>query len=101
MATSLITIWEKTDGCAKQYRCVSALYLMSVMLQFYSITIDWWISATGHDKEVVDGINAVHKSYIYQLTSTFQLPGSIIFDLQIQMHTGTEKYDVSIAKEFQ
>ena len=34
LTTSLITIWENNDGCAKQYRCASALYLMSVMSQF-------------------------------------------------------------------
>ena len=33
--------------------------------------------------------------------SAVQLPGSIIFDSQIQMHTGTQKYDVSLAKELQ
>ena len=31
LTTSLSTIWEITDGCAEQYRCASALYLMSVM----------------------------------------------------------------------
>ena len=33
--------------------------------------------------------------------STVQLPGSIRFYSQIKMHTGTEKEDVSLAKEFQ
>ena len=33
--------------------------------------------------------------------STVQLPGSKIFDSQIQMHTGTQKYYVGLAKEFQ
>ena len=33
--------------------------------------------------------------------STVQLLGSIIFGSYIQMHTGTEKEDVSLAKEFQ
>ena len=32
--------------------------------------------------------------------SNVQLPGSVIFDSQIKMHTGTEKEDVSLAKEF-
>ena len=32
--------------------------------------------------------------------STVQFPGSIIFDSHIKMHTGTKKYDVSLAKEF-
>ena len=45
-------------------------------------------------KKFVDGINAVDKRYIYQLISTVQLHGSNIFDSQMQMHTGTQKYDV-------
>ena len=67
LTTSLSTIWENTDGCDEQYRCVSALYLMSVMSQTYSIIIDWGISAPGHGKEVVDGLNAVDKRYIYRV----------------------------------
>ena len=50
---------------------------------------------------MLDGFNAVNKRYIYQLMYTIKLPGSIIFDSQIQIHTGTQKYDVSLAKEFQ
>ena len=68
-------MWENTDGCAEQYRCASALYLMSVFFQYYSIIIDRGISAPGHVKEVVDGINAIYKRYIYQLMSNVQLPG--------------------------
>ena len=74
---------------------------MSVIYQCYSIIIDRGISAPGHGKEVVDWLNDVDKRYIYKLMSTVQLPGSKIFDSQIQMHTGTQKYDVSLAKEFQ
>ena len=33
LSTSLSTIWDNTDGCAEQYRCASALYLMSVISQ--------------------------------------------------------------------
>ena len=40
LTTSLSTIWENNDGCAEQYICASALYLMSVMSQTYSIIID-------------------------------------------------------------
>ena len=74
---------------------------MSVMSQCYSIIIDRGIIAPGHGKELVDGINAVYKRYMYQLISTVQLPGSIRFDSHIQIHTVTQKYDVSLAKEFQ
>ena len=48
---------------------------------------------------MVDGLNAVDKRYIYQLMSNVQLPGSIRFDSQIKIHTGTEKKDVSLARE--
>ena len=72
---------------------------MSVMSQTYSIIIDRGISAPGHGKEVVDGINAVDKRYIYQLMSKVQLTGSVLFDSQIKIHTGTENKDVSLAHE--
>ena len=32
--------------------------------------------------------------------SKVQLPGSVIFDSQIKIHTGTENKDLSLAKEF-
>ena len=48
---------------------------------------------------MVDGINDVDKRYIYQLMSTVQLSGSVIFDSQIKMHIGTQKYDVILAKQ--
>ena len=73
---------------------------MSVISQTYSIIIYLGISAPGHGKEVVDGINAVDKHYIYQLMSKVQLPGSIRFDSQIKIHTVTEKKDVSLAWKF-
>ena len=49
---------------------------------------------------MVDGLNDVDKRYIYQLMFTVKLPRSKIFDSQIQIHTGTPKDDVSLAKEF-
>ena len=48
---------------------------MSVMSQTQSIIIDFGISAPGHGKEVVDGLNDVDKRYIYLLMSKVQLPG--------------------------
>ena len=50
---------------------------MSVMYQCYSVIIDCGISAHGHGQEVVAGLNAIDKHYIYQLRSNvkLQLPG--------------------------
>ena len=63
--SALSIICENTDGCAEQYRCVSSLYPMSVLSQCYSIIIDCGISAHGHGKEVVYGMNVIGKRYIY------------------------------------
>ena len=105
MTTQFSKIWENTDGCAEQFRCASALYLMSVMSRCYSIIIDRGIFSRGHGKEVVDGLNAVDKSYIYiyiyQLMSNVQLPGSNICCSYMQIHTGNQNNDVSFVKKFQ
>ena len=71
------------------------------MYQSHSIIIDRGISSPRHGKEVVYVINAVDKRYIYKFLSTVQIPGSKIFDLWMQIHTGTQNDDVSLAKEIQ
>ena len=101
MTSELITIWENTDGCVEQYICASSLYIMSVMSQCYSIIIDRGISAPGHGKEVVDGLNSIEKRYIHQWMSNIQLPGSRTFDSQILIHPCRENNDVSLTKQFQ
>ena len=63
--STLSTIWENTDGCAEQYICASAIYLMPVLSQRHPIIFDRFISAPGNDKDVVVGINAIDKRYIY------------------------------------
>ena len=72
---------------------------MSVMSQCYLIIIDRGISAPGQGIEVVYGLNAVDNHYLYQLMSTVKLPGSNRFDSHMQMYTGTQKDDVSLACE--
>ena len=96
LTTYLSKIWENTDGCAEQYICASALYLMSGMPQCYSVIIYWGISAPGNRKEVVDGRNSFDKRYIYQCMSNVQLPGSNKFDSQMQMHTSNQTDYVSL-----
>ena len=96
--SALSTILENTDGCAEQYRCASALYIMSVVYQCYSVIIDRGISAPRHGKEVVNGINTIAKRYIYQLMSNVQLPESKTFDSQILMNSCTENNYASLAK---
>ena len=68
------------------------------MSQYSSIIIDRGISAPGHGKEVVYGLNSVDKRYIYQFMSTVQLHGLNRFDSHMKMHTGNQKYDVRLSK---
>ena len=77
---ALSTIWENSDGCAKQYKCSTALLLMSVFPQRLTIILYWGISAPVHGKEVVDGLNTIDNLYMYQSISTVQLPGSKKFE---------------------
>ena len=74
---------------------------MSVLSQRHSIIIDRGISAPVHSKEVVDGLNAIYKRYMYQLMSNVQLPGSKTFDSHIPMHLFAPKNYVSLEKQFQ
>ena len=69
-------MWENTDVCAEQYRCASALYLMSVLSQCHSIIIDQDISVPINGKEVSDGLSVIEKRCIFQLFSNVQLPGT-------------------------
>ena len=71
------------------------------MSQCDSVIIDRGINEPGNGKEVVDGLNAAYTSYIYKFISNVQLPGTKIFDSQMQMHTGNQNNYVSLAKEFQ
>ena len=64
--SALSKILENTDSCAEQNICISALHLISVILQYYSVIIYRGISAPGHGNEVFDGLNSIHKRYIYQ-----------------------------------
>ena len=54
-------IWDNTEGCAENYRCSTALYLLSILSQSFNIIIDHGISVPGHKREVVDNLNATYK----------------------------------------
>ena len=71
---------------------------MPVLSHRRSIIIDQVIIKTGHGKEVVCGLNAIDKSYMYKLMSNVQLTESKYFDLQILMHSCTPKKDVILDK---
>ena len=65
MSNMLITTWERMDGCDEQYRCSTELYRMSIMSQAFSVIINRSISAPGHGREVVDGLNSIEKRFLF------------------------------------
>ena len=87
-----------TDGFSEQYRCASALYLVSVLYQSRSIITDRGISAPVNGKEVIYGLNEIDNLYMYQLISNVQIIGSRTFYSQIIMHSCTPKNDVILDK---
>ena len=74
---------------------------MSMLSQAFYVLIGHGISAPGHYKEVVDGLNAIDKSFILKLMPAKKLPSAKGYDTQMVMHNGTHTYDVSLVKEFQ
>ena len=58
------TLWEDTDGCAKQYRYDLDIYLMTVLSSSYGILILDAINSPGHGNNVFDGLNATDKLHL-------------------------------------
>ena len=68
------TIWETVDGCAEQYRCAPALYLISMLVQAYNIIIDRDDGETVNGIEIVYGLNDNDNIFIWVLMTTVHLP---------------------------
>ena len=57
-------VYLKTDGCAKQYNCAKAMYLMCKLATTLGVTIDQMLEVTGHGKDEADGHGGVFKSWL-------------------------------------
>ena len=69
------TMWDQTDGCAKQYMCSVAYYMMSYLLKSYQNFLDRAVDTPGHGKYVADGFNAFQKRYLaicFRMRSTHE-----------------------------
>lgn len=63
------TVWLKTDGCAKQYKCSKAMYLLCKLVadlraEGKRVTIDQMLEVTGHGKDEADGHGGVFKNWL-------------------------------------
>ena len=62
--SGISTVWEDTDGCAKEYRCVLDIYLMTVLSSSNFIITYHSINTPGHVNNVGDVLNATDKRYL-------------------------------------
>jgi hypothetical protein len=92
-------MFDNTDGCAKQYRCATALHLLSMLSVKHNITIDRAVAAPGHGKDLIDGLNAVDKMYLKELMMRTSVAGEANEDRKIKSHSVEEGSAVSIAEE--
>jgi hypothetical protein len=57
-------LYEQSDGCAKQYKCATALWVLSHLSHKYRITINRMVTAPHHGKGSVDALAGVDKNFI-------------------------------------
>jgi hypothetical protein len=59
------TLWIQSDGCAKQYKSGTNMWLCWHLSRKYHINIDWFITCAGHGKSVVDPLAGTDKRWIF------------------------------------
>jgi hypothetical protein len=89
--TRTTTILDHSDGCSKQYRCGTALYLLSVLSSQFGITFDCMIGAPGHGKDVVDALNATTKKYLKQKMWMVANPGNDQSERKMKAYSQSER----------
>ena len=71
------TIWlSNTDGCAAQYRCGNAMYLVSILASQFQIIINRAIVPPGHGKDVVNGLSGITKWKLCNGMHTVKIEGA-------------------------
>ena len=101
-------ILGSTDGCGKQYKCVTAIHFMSILSVKHGIVIDRAIGCPGHGKCLVDAINGVDKNTIYretmkQMVKPEEASQSSTSSLQSHSYSnveGLEKYSAAMNCKF-
>ena len=93
-------MWDQTDGCANQYRCSIAHYMMYFLSESYQNFLDRAVDTPGHVKDVVDGFNSVQKQYLatcFRIHSTPEVDN--IDSKRMRVSAMTEKGEVSFSEE--
>ena len=72
-----------------------------MLSQAYYVIIDGGFSAPLHIIEVICGLNATEKRFVFQFMKTVKLPGSKGYDTKVVIYFLTSTMDVSLSLEFQ
>ena len=92
-------MWDQTYGCANQYRCSIAYYLMSYLSTSYQIVLDRAVDTPVHEKDVVDGFSAVQKRYLATCLRMRSTPEKDKIDSKrMRVEAMTETGEVSFAE---
>ena len=92
-------MWDKTYGCAKQYRCFIPYYMMSFLSKSYQNVLDRSADTPGDVKYIVDGFNDFQKQYLAIYLRMRSTPGVYkIGSNCMRVHAMTEKGKVIFAK---
>ena len=92
-------MWDQTCGCANQYMCYIAYYLISFISKSYQIVIDLAVDTPGYGKYAVVCFNAFQKLYFATcliMRSTPELDN--IDSKRMRFDAMTKKGEVSFAK---
>ena len=100
LVAMLSVLYETMDGCAKQYRSGTALYLMAYTAMEFRICINRMIMAPGHGKSPIDSQNGVIKTKCNALTRMTSTPESQEHHKYIKGHTVEDGKFKSMAHMF-
>ena len=69
-----LTCLDNTDGCTKQYRRTTALFMLTMLATSLGIIIDRAIGAPGHGKSEIDRLMAIDKVFFRALFQIIVIP---------------------------
>jgi hypothetical protein len=92
-------MFDHTDGCAKQYWCDTALYLLALLSVNYSMLVYHAVGAPSHGKCEVDGGNAVEKRYVVTKRYLIEAPNGDASTRRMSAHAMAGNAQTSFAVE--
>ena len=95
------TMFDTTYGCACQYRCSKAFFLLSVIVIGCRIVIDRAIDAPENVKSVVDGLNEIDKGYLSKCLCLTSNPSVHNDKKRMNIYSMNEEDEFIFAEEFQ